>query len=135
MERENLRPQGNQSQARIFCYTSRLQFRLNGGIYYNTSVSEIGFKNMLGPQIFPELSLRISKNQGVMTYFKYSPVVVAGGIDITRNRELATGLYFRQSLKNRKSIFVGLDYAELDAVSGAKEAHTRTLSLGVGLGF
>lgn len=114
---------------------SRVQVRFNGGIYYNTSLSVIGFKNMLGPQIFPELSYRITSRQSVMIYVKYSPVLVAGGIDIIRNRELATGIYFRQSLPSGSGFFAGIDIAGLDAAAGLDEARTRSVSFGIGFGF
>jgi hypothetical protein len=114
---------------------SRVQVRFNGGVYYNTSLSVIGFKNMLGPQIFPELSYRITNRQSVMIYVKYSPVLVAGGIDIIRNRELATGIYFRQSLVSGSGFFAGVDIAGLDAAAGSDEARTRSVSFGIGFGF
>jgi hypothetical protein len=114
---------------------SRVQVRFNGGVYYNTSLSVIGFKNMLGPQIFPELSYRITNRQSVMIYVKYSPVLVAGGIDIIRNRELATGIYFRQSLASGSGFFAGVDIAGLDAAAGSDEARTRSVSFGIGFGF
>jgi hypothetical protein len=114
---------------------SRIQVRFNGGVYYNTSLSVIGFKNMLGPQIFPELSYRISKQKSVLVYVKYSPVLVAGGIDIIRNRELATGLYFRQALASGSGFFAGIDIAGLDAAAGLDEARARSVSFGIGFGF
>jgi|GEM_PF-5469554 len=114
---------------------SRNGFRLNGGLYYNTSISDIGFKNMLGPQIYPEFLLRFSRLQSAAFYLKYSPVITTGGVDLIRNRELAMGLSFRQVLKNGNSVIAGLDYAELDVFAGGEVAHTRTLSFGVGLGF
>jgi len=114
---------------------SKLQFRLNGGIYYNTALSAIGFKNMFGPQVFPEWSIRISPREALMIYFKYSPVLVAGGLDLGRNRELAGGIYFRHLLEGGNSIFLGMDYALLDAFTADAEAHTRSLSIGVGMGF
>lgn len=114
---------------------SGIQVRLNGGVYYTTSLSEIGLKDMVGPQIFPEFSFRISQAKSVMIYFKYSPVLVAGSFDIFSNRELALGLYFRQLISNTNSWFVGVDYSELDARFGSEEASMRSLSLGAGLGF
>jgi hypothetical protein len=114
---------------------SSVQVRLNGGVYYNTSFSEIGFKDMVGPQIFPEFSFRISQARSVMTYFKYSPVLVEGSFDILSNRELAAGLYFRQLISATMSWFVGIDYAELDARISSEQANMRSLSLGAGLGF
>jgi hypothetical protein len=114
---------------------SRIQVRFNGGVYYNTSLSVIGFKNMLGPQIFPELSYRISNQRSVLVYVKYSPVLVAGGIDIIRNRELATGIYFRQALASGSGFFAGIDIAGLDAAAGLDEARVRSVSFGIGFGF
>ncbi len=114
----------------------RIQVRFNGGLYYNTSLSVIGFKNMLGPQIFPEFSYRISKLKSILIYVKYSPVVVAGGaLDIIRNRELATGVYFRQSLASGSGFFGGIDIAGLDAAAGPDEAKVRSISFGIGFGF
>ena len=114
---------------------SSVQFRLNGGIYYNTALSAIGFKNMFGPQVFPELSFRIGARDALMIYFKYSPVMVAGGVDLGRNRELAAGIYLRHGLEGGRSIYLGIDHAFLDVFTPAAEAHTRSLSIGIGLGF
>jgi len=108
---------------------------LNGGMYYNTALSAIGFKNMFGPQVFPEWSIRVGARDALMIYFKYSPVWVDGRLDLGRNRELAAGIYFRHGLEGGRSIYLGIDRALLDAYTSDAEAHTRSLSIGAGFGF
>jgi hypothetical protein len=116
-------------------HESAVHVKFNGGLYYNTSISEIGFKNVIGPQIYPEIIFRMGGRSSVMIYGKYSPVLVAGSFNMIRNREIATGIYFRQAFGDGKSFLAGIDYAGLDASVGAEEAKARSLSFGIGLGF
>lgn len=54
-----------------------------GGGYFTTmftSGSSFGFRNMLGPQVFPVLRLSVSKLNSLATYFKYSPVTAIGSL-------------------------------------------------------
>jgi hypothetical protein len=114
---------------------SSTQFRLSTGAYYNTSVSELGFKGMLGPQVMPELSFRLSKNTGVLTYFKYAPILVNGSFDFAKNKEIAAGIHYRFTLKNGTTLTGGVDYATLDAVAGTDSAQTQSISFGMGMSF
>ncbi|MBU6154327.1 MAG: hypothetical protein KGP28_08510, partial [Bdellovibrionales bacterium] len=91
--------------------------------------------NMIGPQVFPEFSFRITPRRSVMTYLKYAPVLAAGSFDFLRNREIAAGLYYRQLLSGTNNLFAGLDYSLLDATAGGDKASARSLSLGIGFGF
>jgi hypothetical protein len=111
------------------------QFRFSTGAYYNTSISEIGFKGMMGPLLMPELSFRMSKNTGILTYFKYAPIMVRSSFDFSKNKEIAAGLHYRYTLKSGTTITAGVDYASLDAYSGTDSAHTDTLSFGMGMSF
>jgi hypothetical protein len=114
---------------------SSTQFRFSTGAYYNTSISEIGFKSMVGPQLMPELSFRMSKNTGILTYLKYAPIMVNSSFDFSKNKEIAAGVHYRHTLKGGTTITAGVDYANLDAYSGTDSAHTKTLSFGMGMSF
>lgn len=111
------------------------QFRFSTGAYYNTSLSEIGFKGMVGPQFMPELSFKMSKNTGILTYLKYAPILVNGSLDFAKNKELAAGVHYRYTLKSGTTVTGGLDYANLDAYAGTAEAHTKSITLGMGMSF
>jgi hypothetical protein len=111
------------------------QFRLSTGAYYNTSVSELGFKGMVGPQIMPELSFKMSKNTGVLTYLKYAPILVNGSFDFSNSKEIAAGLHYRYTLKSGTTVTGGVDYSTLGALAGTDSAQTKTITFGMGMSF
>ena len=113
----------------------RFQTRLNFGTYFNTAVTDLGFKNMIGPQIFPEVSYRFQHSKMVTAYFKFSPILVGSSFNLKSDREVALGIGYRYLFLNGKSIGITLDYSQLDAVAGSIEAHTQTTTLGLGYGL
>ncbi len=115
---------------------SRFQFNLNGGIYYNTSFADIGFKNMIGPQVYPEFSYLMPNRQTIFTYFKYSPVFVsASSLDLANNREIATGVYYSFPVLVKNRLSIGFDFSKLDLAVSGLTSNTTTYSLSVGIAY
>ena len=114
---------------------SRWRWVLNAGFYYNTSMGTIGFTDMKGPQIYPELSYVMNHGKTLTTYAKFSPVANGFGLDFTTNYEVATGMYFSfpLNLKNRMSI--GLDYSRMNLSADDVKVTTSTVSLSAGITF
>jgi hypothetical protein len=114
---------------------SRFRIVLNGGLYYNTSFGDVGFSGMYGPQIFPELSYQISDRRSIMTYVKFSPVLVGSKIDFSKNRELAVGAHYSFPFARTRRLSIGVDYSRLDLFVDGDSASTSTLSLSTSLSF
>lgn len=114
---------------------SPLRVVLNGGLYYNTSFGSIGFSNMYGPQLYPELSYIFSNGHAALLYVKYSPALFQQKIDFSRNKEVATGLYYLFPLNAKYRMAVGFDISKLDLSTDTDSAATTTYSLSTGLSF
>lgn len=116
---------------------SRLRLNLSGGLYFNTSVSTVGFANMYGPQLYPEFIYVFDNGNSLLLYGKYSPALSqAQIISFKENREVAAGLHysFPITFKNRMSIGVDLSQLSLSVPSG-DWASTNTYSLSAGISF
>jgi len=89
------------------------------GFYYTTMLvplrvdgSSYGFRNLMGPQIYPVVTRTLRNNQTLSGYFKFSPVGQGIGWKNLGNREIAFGLSWKFSLK-KKLWSVALDIANL----------------------
>ncbi|MGE0616375.1 MAG: hypothetical protein AB7P04_12115, partial [Bacteriovoracia bacterium] len=85
---------------------------LHAGWYLATmlvSSSVMGYRNMVGPQIFPMISRTFSGGSTMFLYAKFSPIL---GLTFS-NREIATGLGYLVMLKNGHPVTFNLDYANL----------------------
>ena len=114
---------------------SSFKIILNGGFYFNTTSGSVGFSNMLGPQLYPEFSYLFQNGHAIMVYGKYSPSLIQGTIDLGRNREVSTGVYYSIPFLTSKRLSVGMDYSLLNLKSGYLSSTTSTYSLSVGLSF
>ncbi len=115
---------------------SPLRVNVSGGLYWNSSNSVVGFKNMYGPQIAPDFTYVFDNGHSLYLYGKYAfSVSGSTGISIKDNREVATGLHysFPVSMSNRMTI--GTDVSQLSLSIGNSWASTNTYSLSAGLSF
>lgn len=108
---------------------------LNGGLYYNTSIGSIGFSNMYGPQLYPEFSYILPNGNAFLLYVKFSPALFQQKIDFSKNKEIATGLYYVFPLNPKLRMSVGFDISKLDLATDTDAAATTTYSLSTGLSF
>ena len=109
---------------------------LAGGLYYTTMITSgvaFGFRNMLGPQIFPTVRRSLGPKKMLGAYFKYSPVDQAGSFGFS-SHETAGGLSYTRLLKNRKSISYTLDYSRI-SINLAETITASSLTGGVAYGF
>lgn len=86
------------------------------GAYYittfTTGLSEFGFKDMMGPQLFPTYTRKFP--WGVVTgYFKYSPVGQNVSIRPFDSREIAFGVSWLRPWKKNMDLLFAIDYASL----------------------
>lgn len=113
------------------------QFRLimNAGFYYNTSYGNIGFSNMYGPQVYPELSYIFNNGHAALLYAKFSPALFNGTIDFKSNKEAAMGAYYVFPMNPKLRMAVGFDISKLDLATVDQRASTTTYSLSTGVSF
>ena len=114
-------------------------FRLNlsGGLYYNTSLSTVGFTNMYGPQLYPEIIYVFNNGNSILFYGKYSPALSqSNSISFKDNRETALGMHYSFPISFTKRMSVGVDLSQLSlSVPSGDWASTNTYSLTAGISF
>ena len=116
---------------------SPLRINLSAGAYYNTSLSEIGFANMYGPQLYPEFIYVFDNGNSLLLYSKYSPAISQSlKISLNNNREVALGMHYSFPLTFKNRMAVGVDISQLSlSVPSGDWASTNTYSLSAGLSF
>ncbi len=92
------------------------KFSVMLGAYYLTmfvSKPDLGFKNMMGPQLYPYLVRVFNNGDALSFYAKFSPV--GGGFKILSlsNREIAAGTSYSFGFKNGHSLSLTADFAIL----------------------
>jgi hypothetical protein len=109
------------------------------GTYYVTMFgSDIGFVNLMGPQLFPVLRRTLSSGDTVTCYLKLSPVGEGFAIEGLTNREMAFGGAWNHVLKNGRTFSAMLDFANLalylpngDGIPTAVSSTSFSLSAGL----
>lgn len=116
---------------------SQLRLNLNGGFYYNTALgSNIGFRNMYGPQLYPELIYMLDNGNSILIYGKYSPALSLGqAISLHNNREVAMGVHYSFPITFSNRMSVGFDVSQLSLSIPTAWASTNTYSLSGGISF
>lgn len=115
---------------------------LQAGYYYITMMvpdGQFGFSNISGPQVFPSFRRILSNGDSVMAYVKFSPVSKQFALLQMSNREIAWGggwgSVFQRGFLRGKAMFLTLDFADLSYLENGIQADSRSVTLGVGLGF
>jgi hypothetical protein len=109
------------------------RFIIQGGVYYTTTFvtgDVYGFKNMFGPQIYPEIDRVLSNGGAISAYFKYAPIIDQTQLTFS-NSELAGGLSY--SPQQEYGWVYSLDVSSLGLSQNGFTAQSRTISLGVGV--
>ncbi len=105
-----------------------------GGYFFTTTFSSsenVGFRNLLGPQLYPTASLPLGSRRSLGTYFKVAPLY---GLDF-ENRELATGIsYTTRGILGGSHTF-SIDYAQIRLNAGAATIQLSSAVLGYSYGF
>jgi hypothetical protein len=108
----------------LFGSSSVWEFGLHGGLYYNTMFTpgvRFGYRNLMGPQLYPTVRRSIGNRHGLAAYLKFSPVSDGLSFLSLSSRELASGLRYGYELRNGRSVLISVDYARIDLVLGATE--------------
>lgn len=115
---------------------SKFRFNVNAGLYYNTSVSTVGFTNMLGPQLYPEGIWMFDNGNSLLGYAKYSPALSNSfSLSLSSNREVAMGLHYSFQFLQKHRVSVGFDLSQLSLKTDTDWASTNTYSLTAGYSF
>lgn len=119
---------------------------LMGGFYYTTMMVNAtmpastidrtpGYRDQMGPQIFPYIRRALGSDQALGFYFKYSPITDGVGSVSLSNREMASGLSYVRSIFNKKQAIFAVDYSKLDFAKPGGAISLQTLSGSIGYGF
>jgi hypothetical protein len=115
---------------------SKLKMNINVGIYYNTSYSDIGFGNMMGPQLYPEISYHFDNGHSLHAYGKLSPAFSNDySISFNDNREIAAGVHYAFPLNAVNRLSIGIDISQLKLSVEPNWGVTNTYSLSGGISF
>jgi hypothetical protein len=115
---------------------SKVRFYLSGGLYWNSSGGNVGFADMLGPQIYPELTFLLGNGHSIYLYSKLAVSVTSNrGHRINENREVAAGAHYSFPLNESNRMSLGVDLSQLNLTTNDAWASTNTYSLSVGLSF
>lgn len=109
------------------------------GAYYTTTTvidNSVGFKNMMGPQLFPTFRRALSNGKTIFAYCKYSPIS-AGGLSVLRlsNREIAVGGSYSWPLSQKFMGALSLDLANLAVGIGGTDITSNSVSVGFSVGI
>jgi hypothetical protein len=86
------------------------------GYYYITTFVQgdaFGYKNLMGPAIFPSLVRLLNGNRSIYSYFKFSPVQDRFSLSV-RMYEVAFGGGYTIPISNGRTLSVGADLAMLN---------------------
>jgi len=109
---------------------------VNAGLYYNTSLSTVGFANMYGPQLYPEFIYLFQNGHSLIGYGKFSPALsFSKKISFNENRELAIGAHYSFPLSPLYRLSVGIDISQLTLNLNNDWASTNTYSISSGFSF
>jgi hypothetical protein len=113
------------------------QLAIQAGAYYVTTIattSNAGFRNLVGPQLYPSLRRSLSFRDQLAVYLKYSPVLNGSTLTFT-SRELAAGVaWTRDGLLGGRALVTSLDFARLHiAIRNAFFIDVTTVTLGAGI--
>lgn len=108
------------------------------GWYYTTMLpigDGFGFRNLMGPQLYPTFRRQFKNGMTLMSYFKFSPITNGLQFLTLGNRELAAGASMIFPLSNGHSVSAALDYSNLSLSLSGTTILVSALSIGVGYVF
>ncbi len=127
---------------RVGCVLPKIEepwrFSILVGWYYVTTFvtsNAFGFKNMMGPQLFPTLRKQLKNGDMALGYIKFSPVSTQLSLLNLANHELAVGVSYLHPLQNLHPLSFSMDLSNFKLeILGVKISST-TVSVGAGYGF
>lgn len=105
-----------------------LELKLAAGIYYLSMIvpsESFGFKNLVGPQLYPTIRYQIPGVLTLRTYVKYSPVSEQLRIMDLANREFAYGISFASPALLKQKLSINYNHSDLSlSLSGIQISNT-----------
>ncbi len=115
---------------------SNIRFNVSGGFYWNSSIGQLGFSDMVGPQIYPDVTYVFANGNSLYLYTKFAASISnASGLSFKTNREVATGLHYSFPVSKMNRMTVGVDVSQLTLDIDDAWASTNTYSLSTGISF
>lgn len=117
---------------------SGLRLSLLLGGYYKTmlvSPEILGFRNLLGPELYPVLDFTLPRGHTLSVFGKYSPVVGGSGFLPLVSREWVFGASVTPLIAGKHQIPIQFEYSWIDLSLLNKTLVGRTLQLSVGYTF
>jgi hypothetical protein len=115
---------------------SKIRFNLSGGVYWNSSSGNVGFADMLGPQVYPELTIILGNGHSIYFYSKLAVSLTSNyGQRLKDNREVASGIHYSFPISESNRLSLGLDLSQLSLTIADAWATTNTYSLSMGMSF
>ena len=121
-----------------FPSVSNWTFTLYGGAYYSTMFvtnNVFGFKNLAGPQIYPELRKSFNNGSAIIVYVKFCPVSEGVTTFSTTNREVAAGAAYLHPLFSGHPISLSIDYSNIYFTASPLITQTSSITISLGYGF
>lgn len=115
---------------------SNIRFNVSGGFYWNSSLGQLGFSDMVGPQIYPDVTYVFANGNSLYLYTKFAASISnARGLSFKTNREVASGLHYSFPVSRLNRMTVGVDVSQLSLDINDAWASTNTYSLSTGISF
>jgi hypothetical protein len=116
---------------------SAVQISLLGGAYVRSMLvtnNAFGFPAMVGPELYPRLSVRVGRAGAIEAYARFAPVMNGMTLMPVTNREISGGIAWRAPTGAQGiSYRVGVEYSDLHLNVQGFSTQTSTLLLGAGL--
>ena len=109
---------------------------LYGGFYYTTMFVKddaFGYRNIIGPQIYPSVKRLFSNGNHLAGYLKFSPVASNFQLLSLSNREIAFGFSYSWLLERGRTLSITLDWAQLALLLDTNRVQSDSLTLGASL--
>lgn len=111
---------------------------ISAGFYYTSmfvSTDLFGFRNMMGPQLFPSIRRTLKNGNNISGYLKFSPISNNATSISFSSSELALGGAYTIVQRNFHPLSITLDIAKLSLQIETVKMLSTSYSLGVGYGL
>lgn len=109
------------------------------GSYYTTMFvtnKTFGFRNMSGPQLFPNAQRKLENGDILGFYLKFSPMMNGWSfLSLSKSREIAAGGSWSHVLENGQPLSLSLDVANFTLTINNIDISSTSVSVGAGYGL
>ncbi len=125
-----------------FPLANEWRFIISAGLYYVTTIgrTDLGYVNVMGPQLYPVLIKTFSNASRLGAYVKYSPVSKSISSLVFSNNEMAAGAEYvfppaATGFFSEHTIGISVNFSKLYLKYGEDISQTQTLGGGLTVGF